>query len=165
MVKKVLLNIILLLILVSSAHGQEVVSGLQTNILLKNANSLKTADKEMTDDTLNLPFFDDFSERSIFPDSRKWSDKDVFINDTYSDKQITTGIATFDALTSTGRLYETASPIVFEADHLTSLPINLNYPASDNIWLSFHYQPGGIADPPEENDSLTLQFYAPEEDK
>jgi hypothetical protein len=114
---------------------------------------------------LELPLFDDFSGQSVFPDSNKWLDDFVFINNTYSDRQITEGIATFDALDNTGRLYPNASPSVFEADHLTSQPINLNYAASDNIWLSFFYQAGGLGDPPEENDSLTLQFLAPLENK
>ncbi len=44
-------------------------------------------------------------------------------------------------------------------------PINLAYTSSDNIWLSFFYQAGGLGDPPEEKDSLTLQFLAPDENK
>jgi hypothetical protein len=149
MIKKALLNIILLVLLAGPSRGQEIVAGLQTNIIIENAIKFNPDSKSVVQDTLELPLSDDY----------------VFINDTYSDRQITTGIATFDALNSTGRLYDDASSIVFEADHLTSQPINLNYPASDNIRLSFHYQPGGIADLPEENDSLTLQFYAPAEDK
>ncbi len=89
----------------------------------------------------------------------------MFINNTYSDQQVTTGIATFDAIDNSGRLYETASSTGFEADHLTSQPVNLNYSATDNIWLSFFYQPAGLGDPPEVNDSLTLQFFAPAEAK
>jgi hypothetical protein len=136
-----------------------------SNILLKNEAFSKEASKSQHQDTLELPFFDDFSGAGIIPDPGKWSDSYVFINNTYSNRQITTGIATLDALSESGGLYESATSVVFEADHLTSQPVNLNNPASDNIWLSFHYQPGGIADPPEENDSLTLQFYAPEEAK
>jgi hypothetical protein len=79
--------------------------------------------------------------------------------------QKTEGVATFDALDNTGNLYETASSAGFEADHLTSRPINLNYSASDDIYFSFFYEPGGLADMPEAKDSLTLQFYAPLEDK
>jgi len=116
-------------------------------------------------DTVNLPFFDDFSGSSIFPDDKKWSDNYVLINNTYSNNQITIGIATFDALDASGNLYETSSSARFEADHLTSLPINLNYSAADSVFLSFYFQPGGLADLPEDNDSLTLQFYAPSEDQ
>ncbi len=165
MIKKAISNIILLGLCVGFAEGQEIVTGLQASHLLKKAASRYIQSKSLTEDTLELPFFDDFSGQYLFPDSKKWSDNSVFINNTYSDKQITTGIATFDALTSTGSLYETASSIAFEADHLTSQPLNLNYPSTDNIWLSFHYQPGGLADLPEENDSLTLQFFAPAEGK
>jgi hypothetical protein len=75
------------------------------------------------------------------------------------------GVATFDALDNTGRLYSTTSTSEFEADHLTSLPVNLNYAASDSIYFSFFYEAGGLADPPEPNDSLTLQFFAPLEAK
>jgi hypothetical protein len=165
MIKKALLNIILAVLFIGITEGQEVVAGLQTNLMVKNASSAYSESKSQAQDTLELPFFDDFSGGFVFPDSRKWSDNFAYINDTYSDKQITTGIATLDALTSDGRLYETASSIVFEADHLTSLPVNLSLPASDNIWFSFHFQPGGLADLPEENDSLTLQFFAPSEGK
>jgi len=165
MIKKVLSNIILLVLLTSLADGQEIVTGIPSNILIEKTALSQTKNAADLQDTLELPFFDDFSGSTVIPDSKKWSDSYVFINDTYSDRQITTGIATLDALSETGRLYENASSIVFEADHLTSLPINLNHPATDNIYLSFHFQPGGIADPPEENDSLTLQFYAPAEEK
>ncbi|MFH0842313.1 MAG: T9SS type A sorting domain-containing protein [Bacteroidota bacterium] len=165
MIKKALINIILLVLLTCFARGQETVTGLTSNILLNNGAYSKKTTQSLNQDTLELPFFDDFSLAGIIPDPVKWSDSYVFINNTYSNRQITTGIATMDALSETGSLYETATSVAFEADHLTSQPINLNNPASDNIWLSFHYQPGGIADPPEENDSLALQFYAPAEGK
>jgi len=165
MTRKLLLYIIFLIVSLWSARSQEVVTGLQINPVLKNRISEKAAVKGITADTLELPFFDDFSDNGIFPDTRKWSDGFVFINNTYSDRQITTGIATFDALSSDGRLYESASPAGFGADHLTSLPLNLSFPASDSIRLSFFYQPGGLADFPEADDSLTLQFFAPQEDK
>ncbi len=164
MIKKSILNIILFCLCINHAESQEIIIGLQTNTLLKNHIPLYTESKALTADTLELPFFDDFSGRLLVPDGSKWSDNYVFINNTYTDKQITSGVATFDALDSIGELYETASSILFEADHLTSKPLNLDYPAAENIYLSFCYQAGGLADIPEENDSLTLQFYAPAED-
>ena len=144
-------------------NGQEVVIGLQSNRIQKN---LRAQDiKSCKGDTISLPFFDDFSGNRTVPDPEKWCDNYVFINDTYTNDQITTGVATFDALDNTGRLYDTASSARFEADRLTSRPVNLDFQPTDNIWLSFYYQPGGLADVPEENDSLTLQFYAPAEEK
>ena len=149
-----------------NSPAQEVITGLQSNSRIKNnGEQLRELKGLAAADTLVLPFFDDFSGHSIFPDPGKWTDNYVFINNTYSDRQITAGIATFDALDNSGRLYPTATSTGFKADHLTSQPINLNYTASDNIWLSFFYQAGGLADPPEQNDSLTLQFFAPAEQK
>lgn len=162
MLKRIFLFVIFLNACLVNTPAQEVITGLQSNYSI-TSKILKENKGLTSSDTLLLPFFDDFSGHSIFPDSKKWSDNFVFINNTYSDQQITAGIATFDALDNTGRMYATASSSGFKADQLTSLPINLNYSVSDNIWLSFFYQAGGLADPPEANDSLTLQFFAPDE--
>ena len=162
MLKRIFLFVIFLNACLINTPAQEVITGLQSNYSI-TSKILKENKGLTSSDTLLLPFFDDFSGHSIFPDSKKWSDNFVFINNTYSDQQITAGIATFDALDNTGRMYATASSSGFKADQLTSQPINLNYSVSDNIWLSFFYQAGGLADPPEANDSLTLQFFAPDE--
>ncbi len=147
-----------------SSPAQEILTGLQSNFAITKIKNKKGNFRAMaTPDTMELPFFDDFSGQSPLPDSTKWLDDYVFINNTYSNNQITMGVATFDALNDSGMIYSNASTEEFEADHLTSKPINLNYPASANIWLSFFYQPGGLGDPPEANDSLTLQFLAPDE--
>jgi len=166
MFKQIILYAIFLSLCPVIVPAQEVVIGLQSNTSISNGWNKLEKNKRLTAiDTLVLPFFDDFSGHSIFPDSKKWTDNFVFINNTYSDRQITAGIATFDALDNTGRMYTTASSSGFKADQLTSQPINLNYNTSDNLWLSFFYQAGGLSDPPEANDSLTLQFFAPVENK
>src|SRR5664280_1839518 len=166
MFRRIILYGIFLGVFLINTPAQEIITGLQSNYKITHNTEKRRESKGLdTADTLALPFFDDFSGRSIFPDTRYWTDDYVFINNTYSDRQITAGIATFDALDNTGRLYTNASADGFEADHLTSQPINLNYTASDNVWLSFLYQAGGLGDPPEANDSLTLQFFSPEEQK
>jgi len=166
MFKRIILYVILLNVCLVNTPAQEVIRGLQSNYrILNSSENLKGYRGLTAADTLVLPFFDDFSGHSIFPDSKKWTDNYVYINNTYSDRQITTGIATFDALDNSGRLYTDASATGFEADQLTSQPINMTYTSADNIWLSFFYQAGGLADPPEANDSLTLQFFAPDEQK
>ena len=139
--------------------------GLRSNYSITKNKDKQKFSKSLAIGALELPFFDDFSGRSVFPDSSKWIDNYVFINNTYSDQQITLGVATFDALDNTGHLYESASVSGFKADQLTSQPVNLSYSSSDNIWLSFFYQAGGLSDSPEANDSLTLQFLAPAENK
>ena len=166
MIKKIGLNITLAFFFLVGSNSQEVISGLQTNIMVNKAwGNLDKAKAMSLPDTVELPFFDDFSQTTVLPDNTKWSDNYVFINNTYSNQQITAGMATFDAIDQTGRLYEQASSYVFEADKLTSNPINLNYPASDSIYLSFFYQPQGLADAPETNDSLKLEFFSPVDNK
>lgn len=166
MIRKLFLYLIFISIYPATLRAQEVVTGLQSNSVISAASNRHLFRKDITaPDTVDLPFFDDFAGQSVLPDNRRWLDDYVYINNTYSDHQITKGVATFDALDNTGSLYTTASTSEFEADHLTSRPVNLNYTTSDNIWLSFVYEPGGLSDPPEENDSLTLQFYAPDEEK
>jgi hypothetical protein len=166
MIRKIILPLILFNICLVYSPAQEVVTGLQTNSIIAGTKNTYLSKKESAgSNPLELPFFDDFTIKSVFPDMKKWLDNFAFVNNTYSDKQITTGIATFDALDNSGRLYETATSTVFEADHLTSQPVNLGDPASENIWLSFFYQAGGLGDSPEKNDSLSLQFFAPDESK
>ena len=166
MLKQYILYLTLLIICLVQVQAQEVITGLQSNNSVINAPKTTKENKGLTAiDTIILPFFDDFSGQSIFPDTKKWTDNYVFINNTYSDRQITQGMATFDALDKSGRMYASANSSEFSADQLTSQPINLKYNSSDNIWLSFLYQAGGLADPPETNDSLTLQFFAPAENK
>jgi len=166
MIRQMILYLVLLNFCMVISHAQEVVTGLQSNYSISKTRDKQEKSKAITtSDTLELPLFDDFSGQSVFPNSKKWLDNFVFINNTYSDNQITTGIATFDALDNSGRLYETASSSGFKADQLTSQPVNLNYTSSENIWLSFYYQAGGLGDSPEANDSLTLQFLAPDENK
>ena len=157
----VLPYIFILLLSGINLYSQEVVTGLTRNIYLNTEKANEQAKGLRQADTLELPYFDDFSGNNVYPDPAKWEDKDVFINNTYSVKQISAGIATFDALDSNGQLYETASSTGFEADHLTSRPLNLNYLPSDNIYLSFFYEAGGLGDQPEPKDSLVLQFLAP----
>lgn len=162
MIRKIFLYFFLFA-LTTVSFSQETVTGLQSNYELAKLNVFQSVRKGYLADTVALPFFDDFSGNSILPRKERWADDYVFINNTYSDKQITKGVATFDALDNTGRLYENASSAGFAADRLTSLPVNLNYPASANIKLSFLYEAGGLSDAPEPDDSLTLQFFAPEE--
>jgi hypothetical protein len=165
MIKQTLVYIILFGSL-TPVSGQEIVTGLITERNIRSSWEKLDKKKGLTAaDTLELPFFDDFSKISVFPDQNRWQDNWVFINNTYSVNQRTAGIATFDAIDNSGRLYETAVSTEFPADKLTSKPLNLNYPASDNIYLSFFYERGGLADQPEPKDSLTLYFYAPAEAK
>jgi hypothetical protein len=113
-------------------------------------------------DTLDLPFFDDFSQQPYgLTDHRKWADNAVFINDAYGINPPTKGVATFDILDGSGHVYKHVSSSPAGADTLASKPIRLT-PADVGVYLSFAYQPKGMSDDmPERADSLTLQLYAP----
>lgn len=144
--------------------AQEVITGLQYNYISTKQKKPIPSQKGISADS-ELPFFDDFSGKSGYPDITRWTDNYVFINNTFTEDQITKGVATFDAIDNAGKLYETASSTGFMADKFTSAPVNLNYSPSENIWFSFFYQAGGLGDKPELNDSLTLQFLDPVENK
>lgn len=166
MIRNLLIYSFILVWCIQTAASQEVVSGLQVNSVIARSAMKETAKKsDVKAAALELPFIDDFSGRSVFPDQDKWSDNYVYINNDYTKDQITLGVATFDAIGNYGRMYENASSSVFKGDELTSQQINLSYNPADNIRLSFFYQAGGLGDSPEQNDSLTLQFFAPDENK
>ena len=156
------LHIIIISLISLSSAAQEVVTGLSANPRLISKTEPYRVSAKGIADTLELPFFDDFANQGPYPDSSLWSDKFVFVNNTFTADQLTQGVATFDLLDHAGRLYDDAVTWGFRADMLTSRPINLALQPTDNIWLSFLYQPGGLGDIPESGDSLTLQFYAPE---
>jgi len=114
-------------------------------------------------DTLDLPFFDDFSDSHIAPDNTRWSDRQAFVNNNYCIDPVTMGVATMDAVDEKGSIYANATldPQTFEADHLTSHPIRLGLTPSDSVYLSFLIQPGGLGHMPREHDSLLLDFFIP----
>ncbi len=148
-----------------TASAQEVITGLSHNRQLSRADRRPVLKGTAAEEPILLPFSDDFSSDSLYPSTERWSDILVFINNTFSVTQPSQGVATFDCLDEGGNLYDAASQAVFAADHLTSRTINLEYPPSDSIYLSFLYEAGGLADMPESDDSLTLSFWAPGEGK
>ncbi|HLN20090.1 MAG TPA: T9SS type A sorting domain-containing protein [Bacteroidales bacterium] len=162
MTRKSILYLLLISLSPAALRAQEIVTGLQYNTVLSKQDVMKASKGTMANE-ISLPFFDDFSYNNPVPDQGKWEDKYVFVNNTYSNKQITKGVATFDILDSHGAMYDMQTPSGFAADRLTSRPVNLQYPASSNIRLSFLFEAGGLSDSPETNDSLSLQFFSPSE--
>jgi hypothetical protein len=144
-------------------QAQEVITPLQSNPrAAEQYKDFSSAKKSAKAVLLELPFFDDFSNSSLIADTGRWSNAYAFVNNNFSVNPVTNGVATLDALDEVGSIYSHAviSSGTFVADSLSSHPINLAYPASDSIYLSFLYQPGGICDLPEEDDSLMVDFYA-----
>ena len=114
-----------------------------------------------------LPFFDDFSHSNIYPDSTKWTDNNVLVNEGFPLCPPNRKGATFDVLDANGKVYSYAISNAFVAEYLTSVRIRLDsimepepraLTPADSIYLSFYYQPQGNGNPPETQDSLVLEF-------
>ncbi|MCC7298589.1 MAG: T9SS type A sorting domain-containing protein [Bacteroidia bacterium] len=121
-------------------------------------------------DTLELPFFDDFTVAAGYPLLNRWTDNQVWINNTFPVNQPNYNVATFDHLNQYGAPYTTLNKNTsVYADSLTSIPIKLdffktgpsttqNYTITDSIFLSFFVEMNGLGDAPEAEDSLILFF-------
>lgn len=167
---------IFLLLLFCSALGfsQEVESPLWSN---PQATKRFVKEREFEpkekrgDDNLQLPFVDDFSVYSLptnNPDIpvefQKWTNNHAYINNDFPIDPPTIGVATLDGLNEDGYPYNFLNEFAYgPADTLTSCPIDLSgYEASDNVYLTFYYQPKGLGNAPNPQDSLMLEFLRPD---
>lgn len=162
---------ILFILLASiSASAQEMLTMPAFNPAVENQSQFKKS-LVVSKEAIPLPFYDDFSEISVFPSTARWADSSVFINTDYAKFPPSIGVATLDALNKQGTLYPNAGPNPFDADNLTSLPIRLDsifvpvkraLSRKDSIYLSFYYQPQGrTISPPSKKASLILEFNSP----
>ncbi len=156
-------TLVLFLVISFQMNAQEILIGLENNPVLNKIKKTSRFKSTLAEpDTLELPFIDDFARTDVYPDQKLWSDKSVFINSKNAKNPNSVGIATLDAIDEDGWVYSNTKMI---GDSLTSQHINLNYPVNKNIYLSFMYQPQGVLDAPEEEDSLILEFWAPDSAK
>ncbi|MFN8394340.1 MAG: hypothetical protein U0176_06635 [Bacteroidia bacterium] len=113
--------------------------------------------------TLTLPFFDDFSNNGLSPDTLKWLFPPLDqCRPTLSIQKglnvPSKGVATFDGVSFQGVKYE-IDLASGEADTLTSQPIDLSgLSVADSVYLSFFVERGGTGESPEALDSLVLLF-------
>ncbi|MFZ4740535.1 MAG: T9SS type A sorting domain-containing protein [Bacteroidales bacterium] len=175
--KKIFIILSLIFLNVSWIYSQEIITQLSTNQQISCQSRFKTKLKS-SNIPLKLPFIEDFSNYSGFPDSSFWMDNYVFVNTQFAIYPPTIGVATFDALNDSGVIYPFAMASQFSADTLTSRPIRLDtifqpllkaLSISDSLYFSFYFQPAGgrgnawerLGDAPESEDSLVLEFYNP----
>ncbi|MDR2802379.1 MAG: T9SS type A sorting domain-containing protein [Prevotellaceae bacterium] len=161
-----ILIIVVLVFACPAVWAQEIVTGLYMNrqakpqpATTKHSGQLRLYSQSVTPQAasfLELPLVDDFAENNPWPNSGLWESKGVFINTNYGVHAPTIGVATFDAQDDKGHIYKHIGQSSGGADTLASHAINLQGKAG--VVLSFFYQPGGIGDLPESNDSLKLQF-------
>ena len=146
-------KITLLFFLFSSfcSFSQEIVSVLKSREHNENISFKNLASSKLT----SFPFFDDFSNSNI--SNNNWTDRSILINNSYAINPISSGVATFDGLDSNGFAYDISVTNSYGiADYLTSREINISN--LDSIFLMFFYQPQGVGDFPQNQDSLVLEF-------
>jgi hypothetical protein len=170
-------------IVTGSVQAQEFLTGLQTNpqiIKMNEAHTQAQKSKNRLDEPpLLLPFFEDFSNYTGYPNQSLFIDKQAFVNNTFAIFPPTTGVVTLDALNERGEIYPHLNTASKGADTLTSRYIRLDslflnavayrITPADSLYFSFYFQPGGggvigagangqIGNQPDKNDSLVLEF-------
>ncbi len=149
----------------------EFILPLQNNAAIRAAllqkQSSAQAKTATTGDTLFLPFYDDFSEFTVWPAVSRWTDSTAFVNYNFPINPPTLGAATLDGLDAYGNPYNNTNANANGlCDELTSKYINLEfdenglpYNPNDSIAMIFYFQRKGRGDNPEASDSLVLQFW------
>lgn len=102
---------------------------------------------------VDLPFFDDFSYSTPYPDASHWENRQVYINNTWATNLVSVGVATFDGLDASGSPYGGGAG---SSDTLTSVALNLG--GLSNAYISYYVQPRGLGDLPEGDKNLVLEF-------
>lgn len=165
MIKKFAILTCLLLVFIQIKSQKDTLLDLGINNTIRayynsnigNPNSIYR-NKKNNKALLTLPFKDDFSQNSIYPDPNLWQDINVHVNSNFADDPVSFGVATFDGLDSTGYPYNFTATSYGPADTLTSHPIDLTT-IIDSVFLSFYYQAQGLGNKPETKDSLRLEFF------
>ena len=132
------------------------------------SHGLRSAQQTRGGGGFALPFFDDFASPTFEGEGGpegllRWTGSSVRRTTNYAIQPPTIGTATLDGLRSDGYPYSFNAENTGWADTLTSVPINLaGRTPEDNIHLTFFYQGGGRGNAPDENDSLVIEFLAPD---
>ncbi|MGL1886850.1 MAG: T9SS type A sorting domain-containing protein [Reichenbachiella sp.] len=119
---------------------------------------------KMTEDTLILPFFEDFSQSIYVADNNKWDSTylDVMVNSSIGIAPPSINVATFDGWNQFGNPHNPGddAPSPLRSDSLISKAINLSgLGVEDSVKLTFYWQQEGHGDNPESEDQLILSFF------
>ena len=114
-------------------------------------------------DTIQLPFWDDFSLSVDSPNSELWvNSENIYVNPSMGINPPTLNVATFDGTDALGVPYDINSDFVMNTDNLVSRAIDLSNIAANKlntVFLSFFWQARGQGELPNEKDSMRLQFF------
>lgn len=111
--------------------------------------------------TIQLPFFDDFSTTiGAKPDPKLWINGGIHINNSFPLNQPSKNVATFDGRNAFGIPYDYINQLGYgRTDSLTSRPINLSaHKSADSLYLSFFWQAKGIGELPDDDDTLMVSM-------
>lgn len=138
-----IISVFALFLALSNISAQPVLLKLTHNSSV--AEAYQHFNNNKTNDTIRIPFFDDFSRTTVYPSTSLWLDQNVYVNRTFGKNAPTIGVATFDIINMAGEVYSHASQNPFVADYLTSKPINLAYFTTQNPFtistqLLFYYE-------------------------
>ncbi len=169
--KNTILVILFSLVFALAGISQEFLYGLSENPVIKQQQKaqaeFKSAETLKYTAPIKLPFYENFKQKGIYPDTARWMDNFVFINTDFPVYPPSWNTATFDAINAGGNIYPDANDVSFIADYLTSRPIRLDsiflpskqaITPADSVYLSFFYQPQGKGNDPQPGDSLVLEF-------
>ena len=67
-----------------NTSSQERIINLEVNPIIKNLKLSANISYKSSVDTIDLPFFDDFTTSLVYPDTAFWIDNMAFINTTYA---------------------------------------------------------------------------------
>ncbi|MFY0628554.1 MAG: T9SS type A sorting domain-containing protein [Reichenbachiella sp.] len=126
-----------------------------------SAANAKTFTSHTEGDTLQLPFWDDFSFSTQSPDTSLWNiGEDVFINPSIGLNPPSVNVATFDGSNGQGIPYNLDATIPEVTDVLESKIIDLSgLTPDDKVVFSFYWQLKGNGNQPNRKDTLSLIFY------
>ena len=156
-------------------QAQEFLTGISSNTqILKESQKQKRVFPDAH--SILLPFFEDFSNYTGYPNEMLFVDRQAFVNNTFPLRPPSIGVVTLDALDEYGKIYSHLNEVSKGADTLTSRYIRLDslfttdtiraIKLADSLYFSFYFQPGGagiansghIGNQPNLNDSLVLEF-------
>lgn len=169
-------HLLILLFLMSSTTGfaQEIIypATIHTNLTNReDVEKQRMRQEAKTGESIEIPFVDDFSA-DHFPGNAMgrqvlWENRTASINTGRPLNPPTIGAVSLDGADEVGYPYDWSIGSGL-ADTLTSCPINLEGDSDDGFGISFYYQPKGnvaFQNAPTANDSLFLEFYAPDLDQ
>jgi len=156
-VTRILLYCIILLVAAPAYAQDELLAPVNYNPYVRPGQSGHSTAKVTA---LSLPFFEDFTNYDVIPDTTRWIGRQVYVNNTMCSNPVSRGVATFDALSEYGVPYELSNPTLLRyTDSLTSRPIDLSgHTPGDSIYLSFFFQPAGTGFAPTKTDTFMLFF-------